>query len=162
MINHDTELKLQALLDGELSSVDAARIGDLVTRDPEARSLIEELKATRTLLHGNEPDQQVPESREFYWSKIRRRIELEEPRAPAADGGEGVSAWWIRFLAPAGMLIVLAVFIAVSLRSPEGGPPVLAMDDGHEIETRLEETSSFSFRSEAAAMTVVWVDSHRN
>ena len=162
MINHDTELKLQALLDGELSAGDATRIGDLVARDPEARSLIEELKATRTLLHGNEPDLQVPEGREYYWSKIRRQIELEEQRAAMADGGEGVPAWWLRFLAPAGVLLALAVFIAVSLRSPEGGPPVLAMDDGHEIETPLEETSSFSFRSEAAAMTVVWVDSHHN
>jgi hypothetical protein len=64
-------------------------------------------------------------------------------------------------LAPAGVLAALVVFVAVVLRSPEGGGTLLALDDSHEIETPLEETSSFSFRSEAAAMTVVWVDSHR-
>jgi anti-sigma factor RsiW len=161
MSNHETELRLQAFLDGEQSAGDATGIRELLTRDPEARSLIEELKATRTLLIGNELDRQVPESREFYWSKIRRQIELQEQRVGAAAETEAVPAWWIRFLAPAGVLTALAVFVAVSLRSPEGASPIWAMDDGHEIETPLEETSSFSFRSEAAAMTVVWVDSHR-
>jgi hypothetical protein len=59
------------------------------------------------------------------------------------------------------VLAALAIFVVVALRSPEGGRSFLALDDSHEIETPLEETSSFSFRSEAAAMTVVWVDSHR-
>ena len=161
MINHETELKVQAFLDGELSAAEAAQIGELITRDPEAGSLIADLKATSALLNGNEPELPVPESRKFYWSRIHRQIELHEQRAAAVDSGEAIPPGWVRFLAPAGALIALAVFVAVSLRSPEGGSPILARDDGHEIETPLEETSSFSFRSEAAAMTVVWVDSHR-
>jgi hypothetical protein len=68
---------------------------------------------------------------------------------------------WFRFLAPAGALAALAVFVGIALRTPEKLSTVVAWDDSHEIETPLEETSSFSFRSEAAAMTVVWVDSHR-
>jgi len=118
---------------------------------------LEELKATRALLVGNELELKLPETREFYWSKIQRQVEREEQRAPAADA----PAWWIRFLAPAGALAALAVLVLIALRSPERSQPLLASDDSHEIETPLEETSSFSFRSEAAAMTVVWVDSHR-
>jgi len=158
MIKHETELKLQAYLDGELVPGEAGAIAECLTRDAEARALFEELKATRTLLGGNELEIKLPESREFFWSKVRRQIEREEQKPAAAQERASTAARWIRFLAPAGALAALALFVVVSLRNSE---PLLALDDSHEIETPLEETSSFSFRSEAAAMTVVWVDSHR-
>lgn len=161
MINHETELKLQAYLDGELSSSEAMAVGELAARDREVRSLIEELQATRTLLRDNELELKVPESQEFYWSKIRRQIERAEQAQNAEEGKTAVSPWWIRFWVPAGVVGALVVFVALALRNPQASGPALAMDDSHEIETPLEETSSFSFRSEAAAMTVVWVDSHR-
>src|SRR6185503_19721543 len=98
---------------------------------------------------------------EFYWSKIQRQIDrLESTRSDGLTEPD-TARWWPRFLAPAGVLAALAVFVVVALRNPEGGGTFLALDDSHEIETQLEETSSFSFRSEEAAMTVVWVDSHR-
>ncbi len=161
MINHETELKLQAYLDGELSAGEAKAIADLLGRDAGAQALYQELRITQSLLAGNELERKLPESREFYWSKIQRQIERLE--STQADGLAELAAsrWWPRFLTPAGVLAALAVFVAVVLRSPEGGGTFLALDDSHEIETPLEETSSFSFRSEAAAMTVVWVDSHR-
>ena len=161
MINHQTELKLQAYLDEELASGEASEIRELLERETEARSLLEELKATRTLLAGNELEFKLPETREFYWSKIRRQIEREEQPASPVDARQAASAWWTRFLAPAAVLIALAVFIAFALQKPDASSGLWAFDEGHEIETPLEETSSFSFRSEAAAMTVVWVDSHR-
>ncbi len=132
MINHETELKLQAYLDGELSSSEAMAVGELAARDQEV-----------------------------YWSKIRRQIEREEQAQNAEQGKTAASPWWIRFWVPAGVVGALVVFVALALRNPQASGPALAMDDSHEIETPLEETSSFSFRSEAAAMTVVWVDSHR-
>ena len=160
-MNHETELKLQAYLDGELSESEATAIREMLAHDPEARSVTDALEATRTILLANEPELKVPETREFYWSKIGRQIELGEEQGAVANAGQAAPAWWLRFLAPAGLLAVLIVLIALSLRAREGASPIWAMDDGHEIETPLEETSSFSFRSEAAAMTVVWVDSHR-
>jgi anti-sigma factor RsiW len=162
MIDHETELKLQALVDGELPSTEAAAIGEVAVRNAETRALIEELKATRTLLAGNELEMPLPESPDFYWSQIRRRIEHEE-QSPSGDRTDEavLSRWWIRFLAPAGVLAALLVLVVVALRHSTPPEPALAMEDSHEIETPLEETSSFSFRSEADAMTVVWVDSHR-
>ncbi|PYJ57214.1 MAG: hypothetical protein DME24_19830 [Verrucomicrobia bacterium] len=44
MINHETELKVQAYLDGELSSGEAKAVEDLSTHDADARALFEELK----------------------------------------------------------------------------------------------------------------------
>jgi anti-sigma factor RsiW len=162
MINHQTELKLQAYLDGELSAREAKAVADLLGRDAGAQALYQELRIAKSLLAGNELERKLPESREFYWSKIQRQINRVEPaQADGLTTEPAASRWWPRFLAPAGVLAALAVFVAVVLRSPEGGQALLALDDSHEIETPLEETSSFSFRSEAAAMTVVWVDSHR-
>ena len=96
MINHETEVKLQACLDGELSPSEATTLEKLIAGDPDARSLFEELRAIRTLLAGNELDLKLPDTREFYWSKIRRQIELEERRTPAGDGPKPVSAPWVR------------------------------------------------------------------
>jgi len=158
MINHETELKLQAYLDGELPAGEAKAITDLLERDASAQRTYQELRSTRSLLAGNEVERKLPESPEFYWSKIRRQIEQLESQAEQMSE-PAPARWWPRFLAPAGALAALAVFVGVVLRTPE--EPLLALDDSHEIETPLEETSSFSFRSEAAAMTVVWVDSHR-
>ena len=161
MINHQTELKLQAYLDGELSPGEVRAITHLLESDAGAQGLYQELKAARSLLAGNELERKLPESREFYWSKIQRQIERMESTQGVEAAESAASPWWTRFLAPAGVVAALAVFVAVALRSPEGGRSFLALDDSYEIETPLEETSSFSFRSEAAAMTVVWVDSHR-
>jgi anti-sigma factor RsiW len=161
MINHETELKLQAYLDGELSPGAAKAMADLVASDPGAQALYQELRIARSLLSGNELERKLPESREFYWSKIQRQIDRVESTQAEGVTEPATPRWWTRFLAPAGVLAALAVFVAVALRSPEGGGTFLGLDDSHEIETPLEETSSFSFRSEAAAMTVVWVDSHR-
>ena len=161
MINHETELKLQAYLDGELAAGEAKAIADLLARDAGAQALYQELRSAKSLLAENELERKLPDSREFYWSKIQRQIEREESAAVDGARDPAVSPWWPRFLAPAGVLAGLAILVAVVLRSPDGGGSFLALDDSHEIETPLEETSSFSFRSEAAAMTVVWVDSHR-
>ena len=161
MINHETELKLQAYLDGELSPGEAKVISDLLESDGGAQGLYQELRTAKSLLAGNELERKTPESREFYWSKIQRQIERAESTQADGLAEPATPRWWTRFLAPAGALAALAVFVAVALRNPESGGSFLGLDDSHEIETPLEETSSFSFRSEAAAMTVVWVDSHR-
>jgi anti-sigma factor RsiW len=160
MINHQTQLKVQAYLDGELSAGEARAVEELLRSDAAAQELHQELRIARSFLAGNELERKLPESPEFYWSNIRRQIERAES-APDGLSEPTPTPWWSRFLAPAGVLGALAVFVALVLRSPQDGGAFLALDDSHEIETPLEETSSFSFRSEAAAMTVVWVDSHR-
>ena len=161
MINHETELKLQAYLDGELSPGEAKPVEDLTNRDADAWALFEELKLAKSLLAENELEVRLPESRGFYWSKIQRQIEREEKGRATEQTETAASSWWLRFLAPAGALAVLVVLVVVALRAPKGAETLVALDGSHEIETPLEETSSFSFQSEAAGMTVVWVDSHR-
>jgi len=162
MKNHDVELKLQALVDGELDDREAARMTALVEQDPEARAVHNELAAIKTLLAGNEPELKVPETREFYWSGIARAIEREDLQAGRRGGGAH-SHSWLRLILPAGAVATLALGLTIGFYLPGHGKGRLpALVGSHEIETTLEDTPTFTFRSDPEAMTVVWVDSGPN
>src|SRR5882672_8845347 len=119
-MDYETQLDLQAFLDGELPEKKAREMAALVARDTEARDLLAELRHTRQALSQFEPIRALPESREFYWSKIEQAIgreELQPSRAPVS--------WFAalrRFLVPAGAVAALAfcVIIAVVQSSAPG------------------------------------------
>ncbi len=84
-MNEEQQLKLQAWLDRELPDAEARQVEAWIASDPEAARLRAELENTRHALAGFEAGVRLPETREFYWSKIAREIERQEPRpAPAA------------------------------------------------------------------------------
>src|SRR6266513_3336151 len=78
-MKQELQLKLQAYLDGELPDGEAREAAGLLAQDAEARALLAELKKTRAALAGFETDIKLPESREFYWSKIEREIQRQSP-----------------------------------------------------------------------------------
>jgi len=84
-MNQDRELQIQALLDGELSGRQARKVEQWLAGDADAQALAQELKATKTALAQNEPLLALPETREFYWSKIQRQIEAAVPERKAAQ-----------------------------------------------------------------------------
>jgi anti-sigma factor RsiW len=160
MTDLPTALKLQAHLDGELAPGEAREMVSLLQRDAEARGLFDELQSTRRLLAANEPEIKMPESREFYWSKIRRELERLDREPEARPRRVWGLPQWLRLALPAGAVLgAVLVFAAVMLHrsafAPGPGSPLFAVGD--EIETPLEEMNSFTFRSESARMTVVWV-----
>lgn len=149
-MNRDLQLKLQAYVDGELSGRKAREVEQLLTNDAEAKALANELTMTKQVLAGNEPALSLPESREFYWSKIAREIERPEvvQRSRLWDTLFG----WRKYLAPiAGMALV--VFLAIGTLNQN-----VSDDFGHvaEVQNLSEHTGSFSFRS-SDNMFVVWV-----
>lgn len=154
MIPRDTALQVQAYLDGELSSAEARHIEELLEQNPGLRALSKELSHVGACLKEHELAVPVPESREFYWSKISREIQRTAP-SPSAPAGPRI-AWWLRFGLPLGATALLAGLLV--LRSTVGGPSSQYLAIGHEIETPLTDMDSITFRSEAARMTVVWVD----
>jgi hypothetical protein len=94
----------------------------------------------------------LPESREFFWSKVQREIErLETPAArPAAAP---LSALLRRFLVPASAIALLLVAGVVLTRpfGPSGRTPAA------EIETALADSGVFSYRDYSAGTTLVWL-----
>jgi anti-sigma factor RsiW len=153
MINRDTQLKLQAYVDHELSQRESEECAVWLARDPEARALCSELDEVKTLLCGNELEFKLPESREFYWFKIHRAISQEPAHKPAVSFFSKYRQWFLR-IAPATGLVVLLVS-AISVIKLSNAPS--SMSYLHEIEMPLEDTSAISFYSQSAGMTVVWV-----
>src|ERR1700731_3639121 len=87
-MDFEAQLKLQAFLDGELPEAEARELSDKARQDPEATALLGELRLTREAFKGFEQDIKLPESREFYWSKIQRQLEPQEVASqPARAGG---------------------------------------------------------------------------
>ena len=155
----ETQLKVQSYLDNELSPGDARKVGQMISSDAEARELYAELKETKEILLENEPVLNLPESREFYWSKIERSIASAERIAPPAAS----RPWWMRLVAPlAGAVALFAVLMTMVDRNASN-PIAISQSLGsavapmHEVEQQSTDVSTITFRSEAEGVTVVWV-----
>jgi hypothetical protein len=147
----DQELKIQAYLDGEVSARESREVEALLAADSQAEALLSELKLTRSALLGNEPEIKLPETREFNWSQIQRRIEAAQPAEAAARLPFWVT--WRRYFAPVAGVAIVAVLGIFSLQNiPEEVNGHLA-----EVENLSEHSSSMSFRSQSENMFVVWV-----
>jgi len=151
-MNQDRELKIQAFLDGELAGREAREVEQWLATDAEAQALATELKTTKSFLTGSEPELKLPETREFYWSRIARQIEAAEPAEAAAR-----APFWLtlrRYFAPLAGVAVVAVLAVFSMRFYD-----VSLDNNHlaEIENLSEHSGSLSFRSQSENMFVVWV-----
>jgi anti-sigma factor RsiW len=149
-MDYDLQLKVQALLDGELPEAEASEVNQRLARDPEAAALREELRQTRSALAGFEAGIQLPESREFFWSKVQRDIQrLETPAAKPAS--TSLSALLRRFLVPASAVAVL-VLAGLMLTGHAPGSRLAA-----DIETALADSGAFTYRDYSAGTTLVWL-----
>jgi len=152
-MNHEFQLKLQAYLDGELAAREAKDFETQLQAAPEAQALLAELRSTRTALQGNEPECSLPETREFYWSKIERAI-LAEEKSVGRHTNPFTLGWLFRYwpqLSGAGAAALLLMIAA--LLAPSRGV-------WEDIENPLAESSTFTFRSEPDRMTLVWISDH--
>ena len=150
-MTEEQQLKLQAFLDKELPEKEAREVAAWVARDAEAKDLLAELGNTGKALENFEPGLKVPESREFYWSKIQREIRRLEPaRAPA----KSVSTFTIlrRILVPLGGVAALAIagVIAFQQLGGHGAPPA-------QVNAMLADVGAFTYRDQAQGMTVIWL-----
>lgn len=151
-MNVDVGIKLQAYLDGELTGREAQQVTALIESDAEARALFSELQQTRTWLKGNEPEFRLPESREFFWSKIERQIEQLE----TAPTQSQTPAWMLflrrRMAAVGGLTVAAALVVFAAVQMNVISPGLL-----EEIDNPLDDVGTFSFRSESQNMTLVWI-----
>jgi anti-sigma factor RsiW len=148
-MNEDAQLKLQAYLDGELPAREAAEVTAWLERDAEAQALAAELRHTATTLTGHEASVKVPETREFYWSKIRQEIERQNRVESAAPKGS-LAAWFWRSLIPAGALALVCTLVlrsGISQAAPEFTP---------EMDIATDDLGATTFRSQETGLTTVW------
>jgi negative regulator of sigma E activity len=152
MIEHRDQLRIQAFLDGELPEDEVREIAERVNRDQELAALMAELRQTRDFLTGAELDLKVPETREFYWSKIQREIRRQEAAmAPTPGPAVGRFAWLRRLLVPASGIGLAAL---VCLLVIQGNPPTNSKGG---METALADSGAFTYHDYSAGATLVWL-----
>jgi anti-sigma factor RsiW len=149
-MDFDEQLKLQAFFDGELPEKEAREMAALLARDADAAALHGELRNTRQALKNFEPELKLPESREFYWSKIEREIErLQLVEAPV----EAVSLFkrLRRIFIPVGAMAALVLAGVLAVHQFSGGAHPIA------VNAILADAGAFTYRDQAEGMTVVWL-----
>jgi len=146
-MDYDAQLKLQGYLDGELPESEAREVANWLAQDREAVALFAELRNTRQALVGLEVGVTLPESREFFWSKIEREIDRQEQREPAPRSSP-VFAAWRRFLIPAGAVSALAMAALIGLFGGSQGPT-------HQM--AVADPGAFTYHDFSAGTTLVWL-----
>ena len=148
-MNEELQIKVQALLDGELPEAGAREVLSLIARDADAAALHTELKNTRQALAKYDRHIVVPEFREFYWSKIKGEIERLEP-VRREHRSWPVWAWLRRSLIPATALCAAAVAFLIFFPSAPPGAEA-------EQRTAMTDTGAMTYRDYAAGTTLVWL-----
>ena len=150
-MNTETQLRLQAYLDGELSERESREISAQLKDDPQANALFNELQSTRTALRGNELEMKLPETREFYWSKIQREVE----RSSRETAPRPAAQWWKpAYMRVAGVFAAGCAVLMISFMAFNGQTRSYAMD---EVEGAADDMGSITFQSDKDGMTVVYL-----
>lgn len=151
IMKHEEQLKLQSFLDGELSEREMREVTELLARDEVAATLLGELRWTNAAVAICEEGITVPATREFYWSQIARRIKCQaQPPAETRRSPAG----WLRWLLPVSGLAAVALMMVFTVRTDSGAL--------NETENALEDTSVYTFQSQAEKMNVIWIQSEVN
>ena len=157
-MNEEFQLKLQAFLDGELSEKETREVEARLASDNEAKALLSELQNTRAAFLMFEKELKLPESREFFWSKIEREIRSLENKSEreTAKPSWFAAAYLRRIAIPVGAFaaIALAAVFTIkqtgmfSTKSPDLNGVEIAMADDSEAVT---------YNDHSAGMTVIWL-----
>jgi hypothetical protein len=143
---------LQAYLDGELPSGETQAVVDLVAQNGDLRALLGELTHTHRALAGFEGEIKLPETREFYWSKIARDIQRQEKGVTERSSASFLTL--LRRLAvPSGVLIALLVGGLVIKRELGNDPRFEVI----ETDTAQADAGTFTYHDFASGTTLVWL-----
>lgn len=147
-MKQDIQLKLQAYLDAELPPTERAEVEALLRIDAPARLLLLELTQTNAALRGYEAELHLPETREFFWSKIERQI--GPVTAPAVVSQSiSLAQWWRRIAIPIGAAVVIAIAGLFGLPWPSTGADFFAASG---------DAVAFTYQNYETGTTLVWLD----
>jgi hypothetical protein len=151
-MNDELQLKLQAWVDGELSDADSAKMARLAAEDSDAAGLVTALRSLKTSMSGADLPRSLPETGEFYWSKIQRQIQSET--RPDSSPEPGLMARWRSFLIP---LAGLAAASCVALLTLTQTRPLAHSATDDEFTSSDEAMETTTFRDQSSGLTVVWM-----
>lgn len=150
-MNIELQLKLQAYIDGELSDAETCELLGRLDGDEQASALLTELKNTRAAIRAGEPEQRLPESRDFYWSKIRREIEREEMLSSRVEHVPWLQRF-VRYLLPAASAVLLLVLGFLTVHQ-EGNASV---STAYQLESAVPGADAFTYVDEEEGTTLIW------
>ena len=153
MKENEIELKIQALVDGELTGFEAGKLRDRIKNDIRLQILHERLMQMKNLISKHEMPRVLPESSDFYWSKIAQEIEVGGSDAQSSAQSLGMK-WVFRRLAP--LLGIASVALIITLQEPN--LPDLGIVLNHNHELLSDEIDVMTFNSADDSMSVVWID----
>jgi len=150
----EQQLKLQAFLDGELPEGEARDVAALIARDPEAAKLHAELKNTRQALKGADAGMTLPESREFFWSKIKREIERAAPVAEPEPEPVSVFVTLRRLFVPLSAVAALVIIGVIATKQFNSTADAAATQG---TVTELADAGAVTYHNYETGTTLVWL-----
>ena len=156
MNENEIELKVQALVDGELTGREAKALQQRINDDAKLQQLHARLTQMRGLIADSELPRPLPESGDFYWNKIAETIEREESAGERAAPPTPASRWRVRWLTP--WVGVSAVVLLLTLQRPTAPDLGIMLSGDHELELSSDEIDVRTYNTDDDSMSIVWLD----
>ena len=156
MNENEIQLKIQALVDGELTGREAEELLGRLETDAGLKEIYERLTAVRELMAGAELPRTLPESGDFHWSQISKAIEFDERQANHMARPASGANWLLRWVFPiAGIACLMLLLTLQQTENPNLG---ISLGSNHELELSIDDLDVMTFNTEDDDMSVVWLD----
>ena len=156
MNESEIELKVQALVDGELTGREAKALQQRINDDAKLQQLHARLTQMRGLIADSELPRPLPESGDFYWNKIAETIEHEKRAGERAAPPTPASRWLLRWLTP--LVGVSAVVLLLTLQQPTAPDLGIMLSGDHELELSSDEIDVMTYNTDDDSISIVWLD----
>ena len=152
MNENEIQLKVQALVDGELTGREAEALQQRINDDAKLQHLHATLTQMRGLIADSELPRPLPESMDFYWNKIAETIEHEKPAGERAAPPTPASRWLLRWLTP--LVGVSAVVLLLTLQQPTAPDLGIMLSGDHELELSSDEIDVMTYNSDDDSISI--------
>ena len=156
MNENEIELKVQALVDGELTGREAEELRARMETDAGLRALHARLTAVRGLMAGAELPRTLPESGDFHWSQISQAIGHGEREARRLAKPATRANWLLRWVMP--LAGVACLVLVLSLQQTKMPDLNILLGGDHELELTADEIDVMTFNTGDDTMSIVWLD----
>lgn len=148
-MNDETQQRLEAWFDGELTSAEHAAVEALLDKDAAARAYVDQLARTRELLQGAHVSTVDGDAA---WESVQERLDEADRQRSARILS------FPQLLAAAAAVMLVGMGIWFPLRKMGAVEEAYALESTvHMVETELENATPIVYIDEPSGWTVVWV-----